>query len=394
MKQFFAVKAKYPDALILFRMGDFYETFGEDAIIASKILGITLTKRSNGASANVELAGFPYHAIDTYLPKLVKAGQRVAICEQLEDPKTAKGLVKRGITELVTPGISFNDNVLEQKENNFLAAVVIDKQLMGVAFLDISTGEFYATEGNKTYISKLLLNFNPKEVLFDKTQKQLVRDSLPDTYNYYGLDDWVFSEENAVDKLTSQFKTTTVKGFGLEGMRCATIAAGAILDYLDLTRHDRRDHIRNLSRIDEDRFVWIDRFTIRNLELLAPSTAEGKSLLDVLDRTHTPMGARLLRRWIVLPLKDIDEINNRLAVVDLFRQNHAWHTLCSEQLSKIGDLERLASKIAVLRINPREFLAIQSSLDAIADIVRYCSSSDNDLIKKIGKRLSDRKSVV
>nr|MDE5744635.1 DNA mismatch repair protein MutS [Paramuribaculum sp.] len=350
MKQYFEMKQKHPDAVLLFRVGDFYETFSEDAITASEILGITLTKRANGYAATVELAGFPHHALDTYLPKLVRAGKRVAICEQLEDPKLTKKLVKRGITELVTPGVSINDNILDHKQNNFLAAVHIGTGPVGVAFLDISTGEFLTAEGKPDYIEKLLVNFAPKEVVVENDRRKKFDELF---YNYKclvsGLDDWIFTIEAATDRLLKQFETGTLKGFGINNMPAAVIAAGAILHYLDITQHTQIGHISALARIEEDRFVRLDKFTVRNLELVESMGGEGKSLIDVIDRTISPMGARMLRRWVLFPLKDADEINKRLDVVEYFFRKPDEREELKSWLEQIGDMERLVSKIGVGR---------------------------------------------
>lgn len=386
MKQFYGIKAKHPDAILLFRVGDFYETFDKDAVIASKILGITLTKRANGAASYVDLAGFPYHALDTYLPKLVRAGQRVAICEQLEDPKFAKSIVKRGITELVTPGVSMNDNVLEQKENNFLASVYIGKHFYGIAFLDISTGEFYVSQGNKEYADKLLQSFKPKEVLFEKNKKKQFSDNFKDLPTTYDLDDWVFTEENAIEKITTQFKTGSLKGFGIEKLTDGIIAAGAIIDYLDITHHNSRGHITSISRIDEDKFVWLDKFTIKNLELFYSNNEEGKSLIDILDMTVSPMGGRMLKRWLNLPLKDINEINERQNIVEYFIKNENFRTVIHNNIYKIGDIERLASKIAVARINPREIVHLKNSLNAIIPVIEDCKKAKCSLLNQIAEQ--------
>ncbi|MBQ1606505.1 MAG: DNA mismatch repair protein MutS, partial [Bacteroidales bacterium] len=360
MKQYYEVKHKHPDAILLFRVGDFYETFGDDAVVASKILGITLTQR-----AGAPLAGVPYHAIDTYLPRLVRAGQRVAICEQLEDPKTTKTIVKRGITELVTPGITMDDNVLEQKENNFLASIYSQNKLYGISFLDISTGEFLVSQGNKEYIEKLLQNFRPKEVIFEKEQKLEITDTFRELPATYDLPDWMFTEENAFEKLTRQFGSKSLKGFGVEHLKTGVIAAGAIIDYLDYTKHDCCEHIKNLARIDEDKYVWLDKFTIRNLELFDSGYENGKSLITVIDSTQTGMGGRLLKRWLSLPLKSVDAINERLNVVEFLIKHKTISEKISSQLAMVGDIERLSSKVAVLRVNPREMLQMKYSLDAI-----------------------------
>ena len=354
MKQYNAIKAKYPGALLLFRVGDFYETFGEDAVKASKVLDIVLTKRANGAASHIELAGFPHHSLDTYLPKLVRAGNRVAICDQLEDPKSVKGIVKRGVTELVTPGLSFNDNVLEKKANNFLASIHFSKDRAGVAFLDVSTGEFMAAQGSKDYISKLFQGFNPSEVIFCNSAKEDLKLLFQDDYNTFSLDEWIYSFDFGYEKLIAHFQTNTLKGFGIEGLDDAIIAAGAVLHYLEETEHREVKHISSISRIDEDRYVWLDKFTIRNLELIYPQHDGGVPLIDILDCTVTPMGSRLLKKWMVLPLKEIASINERLNTVKGFTENTDLLDDIQQNLKQIGDLERLISKVAVGRINPRE----------------------------------------
>lgn len=375
MKQYYSVKAKHPDAILLFRVGDFYETFGEDAIKASGILGITLTRRANGAASFVELAGFPYHALDTYLPRLVRAGQRVAICEQLEDPKLAKKIVKRGITELVTPGVSLNDNVLTHKENNFLAAVHIDRKIAGIAFLDISTGEFLVSEGTIEYADQMLSNFQPKEVLFEKGKRELFLESFGNRYYTFRLDDWIFTAEAAGDRLLKQFETTSLKGFGIQNLSYGIIAAGAILYYLDITQHEQLGHITSISRIEEERYVWLDKFTIRNLELFHPVFEGAKTLIDVLDSTISPMGGRLLKRWISMPLKDIEPINKRLEIVGFIVDNTPFRDKLSELIHQTGDLERLVSKIAVGRINPREMVQLKRALKAAVPLKILCSET-------------------
>ncbi|HOZ29923.1 MAG TPA: DNA mismatch repair protein MutS [Bacteroidales bacterium] len=387
MKQYYNIKAKHPDAVLLFRVGDFYETFEEDAVKTSAILGITLTKRANGAASYIDLAGFPHHALDTYLPKLVRAGQRVAICEQLEDPKLTKTIVKRGITELVTPGVLLNDNVLEQKENNFLASIYIDKQIFGISFLDISTGEFLLSQGSKDYVEKLVQSFNPKEIIFEKNKKKQFQDMFGNSVASFGLDDWVFNYDNALDKLYSQFKTKSLKGFGVEKLQAGIIAAGSVIDYLDLTQHNAREHIKNLARIDEDLFVWLDKFTVRNLEIFHSTNENGKSLTDIIDNTLTAMGARLLKRWIALLLKNLKDINERLDIVEYFVKNEDFRSKIHNQLSAISDIERLASKIAVLRISPRELLSLRNSLEAIIPIIEECKNSKNPLLSIIGEQL-------
>ncbi|HPE74926.1 MAG TPA: DNA mismatch repair protein MutS [Draconibacterium sp.] len=388
MKQYYNIKEKHPDAVLLFRVGDFYETFGEDAIKTAGILGITLTRRANGAASYVELAGFPHHALDTYLPKLVRAGQRVAICEQLEDPKLTKNIVKRGITELVTPGVSINDNILENRENNFLASVHFDKKIAGVAFLDISTGEFLTAQGKFEYIDKLLSSFQPKEVLFQRGRDKEFNEIFGSKYYTFNLEDWVYTDDAATDRLKRHFETTSLKGFGVQGMQLAIISAGAILHYLDITQHNRLSHISNLSRIEEDHFVWLDRFTIRNLELFSPIQENGKSLIDVIDKTISPMGSRLLKRWMALPLKDIEPINKRLDVVELFLKNPEIKEVIDEQLRQIGDLERLISKVAVGRINPREVVQVKHALNAIIPIKHACSAIENVALNRFSEQLN------
>ncbi len=388
MKQYYDIKEKHPDAILLFRVGDFYETFGEDAIKTAEIVGITLTRRANGAASYVELAGFPYHALDTYLPKLVRAGQRVAICEQLENPKLTKKIVKRGITELVTPGVSINDNILENRENNFLASVHFDKKMAGVAFLDISTGEFLTAQGNFEYIDKLLNSFQPKEVLFQRGRGKEFNEIFGSKYYTFNLEDWVYTSDAATDRLLRHFETTSLKGFGVQGLPLAIIASGAILHYLDITQHRKLSHVSGLSRIEEDHFVWLDRFTIRNLELFAPLQENGKSLIEVVDKTISPMGARLLKRWMALPLKDIDPINERLDVVELFLKNPEEKEELEEQLRQIGDLERLISKVAVGRINPREMMQVKNALNAIVPIKAACSEFENVALNRFSEQLN------
>ncbi|MFC2104314.1 DNA mismatch repair protein MutS [Bacteroidota bacterium] len=388
MKQYYQIKSKHPDAILLFRVGDFYETFGEDAIKAAEILGITLTKRANGAASFVELAGFPYHAVDTYLPKLVRAGQRVAICEQLEDPKTTKKIVKRGITEMVTPGVSFNDNVLEHRENNFLASVHLEKTFAGVAFLDISTGEFLTAEGNFEYIDKLLNSFQPKEVLFERSKQQQFKELFGEKFYTYKLDDWVYTEENATDKLLKRFQTSSLKGFGVQSLQQGIIAAGSILQYLEIIQHEKLQHISTLSRIEEDRYVWLDKFTIRNLELFFSLNEGAKTLVDVIDRTISPMGARLLKRWIALPLKEEKPIKERHDVVDFLLNNIDFKELLAEHVKEIGDLERIISKVATGRVNPREVVQLKNALTAIEPIKNACIKSGEDALKKIGDQLN------
>ena len=393
MKQYYSVKAKHPDALLLFRVGDFYETFGEDAIKASEILGITLTRRANGAASFVELAGFPYHALDIYLPRLVRAGQRVAICEQLEDPKLAKKIVKRGITELVTPGVSLNDNVLSHKENNFLAAVHVDKKMAGVAFLDISTGEFLASEGTFEYVDQLLNNFLPKEVLFEKRKKDIFEENFSQKFYTYKLDDWIFTSDAAYDRLIKQFATTSLKGFGIETLQYGIIAAGAILYYLDITQHTQLSHITGISRIDGDRYVWLDKFTIRNLELFQPLFEGAKTVVDVLDKTISPMGGRLLKRWISLPLKDIKLINERLDIVTNLISDSELKTEITTCLKRIGDLERLVSKVAVNRISPREMGQLRYALETLSHLKEKCEKYGSPPLAMLAGQINPCKQV-
>lgn len=388
MKQYIEMKGKHPDAILLFRVGDFYETFSDDAITASEILGLTLTRRANGAAQSVELAGFPHHALDTYLPKLVRAGKRVAICEQLEDPKLTKKLVKRGITELVTPGVSINDNVLNLRENNFLAAVHFCKKNCGVAFLDISTGEFLTAEGTTDYVEKLLGNFSPKEVLVQRGYRDLFNQTFNANYLTFELDDWIFTEETATDRLLKHFETKNLKGFGIHNMHSAIVASGAILCYLDITQHTHISHITTLSRIEAERYVRLDKFTIRNLELIDAMSEDGKSLLSVIDKTLSPMGARLLRRWILFPLKDVEQINRRLSVVEYFFKDVAGRELLAQQLETIGDLERLISKVAVGRITPRELVQLRMALTAIEPIKALCTESRHDVLQSIGEQMN------
>ena len=389
MKQYLEMKQKHPDAILLFRVGDFYETFSDDAIAASEILGITLTRRANGSAQHVELAGFPHHALDTYLPKLVRAGKRVAICEQLEDPKLTKKLVKRGITELVTPGVSINDNILDHRENNFLAAVHFARHgVVGVAFLDISTGEFLTAEGNTDYIDKLLGNFAPKEVLVERGNRNLIEDSFSARYFTFELDDWIFTDDAAMDRLLKQFETVSLKGFGINKMPAAVIASGAILHYLDITQHNQISHINTLSRIEEDRYVRLDKFTVRNLELVDSFADDGKSLLSVIDRTLSPMGARLLRRWVLFPLKDSKAINARLDVVEYFFRHPDEREEIKSALEQIGDLERLISKVAVGRITPREVVQLRNALTAVEPIKALCCNADLDALRAIGEQLN------
>jgi DNA mismatch repair protein MutS len=388
MKQFLDLKAKHPDAVLLFRCGDFYETYADDAVIASEILGIVLTKRANGKDKVTEMAGFPYHALDTYLPKLIRAGKRVAICDQLEDPKTTKKLVKRGITELVTPGVSINDNVLNYKENNFLAAVHFGKNSCGIAFLDISTGEFMVAEGPFEYVDKLLNNFAPKEVLFERSHKGMFEGNFGNKYFTFELDEWVFTESNARQKLLKQFETTSLKGFGVEHLKLGIVAAGAVLQYLEMTQHTQTSHITALSRIEEDRYVRLDKFTVRSLELTSSMNEGGGSLLDVIDKTISPMGARLLKRWILFPLKDVRAINDRLDVVEYLYRDTELRDLLEENLHLIGDMERILSKVAVGRVSPREVVQLKVALQAIEPIKEACLNADCAILNRIGEQLN------
>lgn len=400
MKQFFSMKAKHPDALMLFRCGDFYETYGEDAVVAAGILGITLTKRNNSAENSIEMAGFPHHALDTYLPKLIRAGKRVAICDQLEDPKKKreeikgkKGLsqtdkmVKRGITELVTPGIAISDNILNNKENNFLAAVQFGKAACGVSFLDISTGEFLTGEGSYDYVEKLLANFSPKEVLYNRERRADFQRYFGTKLCVFEMEDWVFTEQNSRQKLLKHFGTKSLKGFGVEHLKEGIIASGSILQYLEMTEHTHINHITSLARLEADKYVRMDRFTIRSLELLAPMQEEGRSLLSVIDRTVTPMGGRMLRRWLVFPLKEVIPIDERLDMVDYFFKDLHFQSTVDEQLHRMGDLERIASKIAVGRVTPREMVQLKWALSALKPIQEACLSADNVVIQRMGKQL-------
>ena len=394
MKQYLDIKSKHPDAILLFRVGDFYETFSEDAIKASKILGITLTRRANGAASFVELAGFPFHALDTYLPKLVRAGQRVAICEQLEDPKLTKKIVKRGITEMVTPGVSINDNVLENKENNYLACVNIDKKEAGIAFLDISTGEFYSAEGGFDYIDKLLAAFRPKEVLVERSKQNFFKEIFSNRYYIYPLEDWMYARETGIERLLKQFDTNSLKGFGVDRLVLGNVAAGAILHYLDLTHHTDNKHITKISRIEQDHHVWMDKFTVRNLELIQPVNEGGKSLIGIIDKTHSPMGARLLKRWLVLPLKNKRAIQNRLDIVEYFVMHKEEKSAIEKNIKIIGDLERLISKVALLKVNPREVVQIKNALKAIVPIKEHCLHAANEGLVKIADQLNPCTAIV
>ena len=388
MKQYFEVKAKHPDAILLFRVGDFYEMYGEDAVIGAEILGIVQTKRANGVGTHIEMAGFPHHALDTYLPKLVRAGKRVAICDQLEDPKLTKKLVKRGITELVTPGVSTNDNILNHKENNFLASIHFGKSTCGIAFLDISTGEFLTAEGTPDYIDKLLNNFSPKEVLIERNNKKHFEELFGPRFFIFELEDWIFTSEAAHDRLLKHFETKNLKGFGVQHLTLGIIASGAILYYLDQTQHTHISHITSLSRIEEERFVRLDKFTVRSLELVSTMNEEGTSLLQVIDKTISPMGSRLLRRWILFPLKNVQPIEERQAVVEHFFRHPDMKELLNEQLEHIGDLERIISKVAVGRVSPREVIQLKVALNAIEPIKEACQSSGDPSLARIGEQLN------
>lgn len=391
MKQFFDLKKKHPEAIMLFRCGDFYETYADDAITASEILGITLTKRNNGkdsTGSGAAMAGFPHHALDTYLPKLIRAGKRVAICDQLEDPKLTKKLVKRGITELVTPGVAFNDTVLNYKENNFLAAVHFGKSACGVAFLDISTGEFLTAEGTFEYVDKLLGNFNPKEILYERGKKGMFEGNFGSKFCTFELDDWIFTESASREKLLKHFEVKNLKGFGVEHLKNGTIAAGAILQYLEFTQHTQIGHVVSISRIEEDRYVRLDKFTVRSLELIDTMNEGGSSLLKVIDKTICPMGARLLRRWLIFPLKDVKPIEERLNVVDYFFREPEFRELLGEQLHMVGDLERIISKVAVGRVSPRDIVQLKIALQAIEPLKTACEFAKNDTLKRIGEQLN------
>lgn len=388
MKQYFEIKAKHPDAILLFRVGDFYEMYGDDAVVGAEILGIVQTKRANGVGQSVEMAGFPHHALDTYLPKLVRAGKRVAICDQLEDPKLTKKLVKRGITELVTPGVSINDNILNHKENNFLAAIHFAKDKCGIAFLDISTGEFLTAEGTTDYIDKLLNNFSPKEVLLERNNKKKFEEIFGPRYFSFELDDWIFTSEAANDRLLKHFETKNLKGFGIQYLKLGIIASGAILYYLDQTQHTHISHITSLARIEEERYVRLDKFTVRSLELVCAMNEDGKSLLDVIDKTISPMGSRLLRRWILFPLKDVKPIQERQDVVEYFFRHPEVKELLDEQLEQIGDLERIISKVAVGRVTPREVVQLKIALQALEPIKEACMASNEPSLCRIGEQLN------
>ena len=387
MKQYNAIKAKYPGALLLFRVGDFYETFGQDAITASKVLDIVLTKRGNGSSSEIELAGFPHHALDNYLPKLVRAGYRVAICDQLEDPRFVKGIVKRGVTELVTPGLSFNDQVLDRRQNNFLASVFVSKETFGVSFLDLSTGEFYTAQGNENYVLKLIQGFAPSEIIFSKSSREKFENIFGEEYHTFALDEWVYAFDYAYEKLINQFKTASLKGFGIDGFGEAIIAAGAVLHYLEDTEHKDTSHIGSISRIDEDKYVWLDKFTIRNLELLNTQQESGVPLIDILDHTVTPMGSRQLRKWMILPLKDKVAIDERLHIVERFFKDISFADAIREPLKQVADLERLISKVAVNRINPREMLQLKRSLKCIVPIREALKGDASPELQKMADQL-------
>ena len=387
MKQYNEIKRKYPDACLLFRVGDFYETFGEDAIRASKILGIVLTKRGAGSESETALAGFPHHSLNTYLPKLVKAGLRVAICDQLEDPKTTKTIVKRGVTELITPGVSMNDEVLNSKSNNFLASIYFGKKLIGVSFLDVSTGEFLTAQGNEEYIDKLLQNFGPSEILIQKSNRNQFKEVFGENFNVFFIEDWVYKEDFALESLNNHFQTVSLKGFGIEDLADGIIASGAILYYLSETQHNRINHITNIQRIAEDEYIWMDRFTIRNLELYYSHSQNAVTLLDIIDRTLSPMGSRLLKRWLALPLKDIHKIRSRHQVVAYFKENIAILLKIQTQIKQISDLERLISKVATGKISPREVLFLKDSLDAIIPIKAIALESDQEAVRVIGDTL-------
>jgi len=388
MKQYNDIKAKYPDAILLFRVGDFYETFGEDAIKASKILGITLTKRANGQATFIELAGFPHHSVDTYLPKLVRAGYRVAICDQLEDPKLTKSIVKRGVTELVTPGVTFNDKVLEHKTNNFLSSIYFEKDKAGISFLDVSTGEFLIAEGTLTYIEKLIQTFKPNEILVEKNKRQTLVNLIGENFYIFGLDDWAFKYDFGYESLIKQFGTNSLKGFGIEQFNNAITSCGAMLHYLGETKHDKLQHITTISRIEEDQYVWLDRFTVRNLELFGSSHDNGKCLIDVIDHTVTPMGSRLLKRWLALPLKQVDLIKERLDVVDFYIEHKTQQVELRTLLKDVGDLERLISKVSAGKINPRELVQLKRSLTLIEGVKELISNSENKSLKKINDQLN------
>ena len=388
MKQYNTIKAKYPDAILLFRVGDFYETFGEDAIKASKILGIVLTKRANGSASHIELAGFPHHSVDTYLPKLVRAGYRVAICDQLEDPKMVKGIVKRGITELVTPGVCFNDKLLNHQQNNFLASVHFEKEQAGIALCDVSTGEFLVAQGSLNYIEKLIQNFKPNEILFEKNKRNELNNLVLDNFYSFGIDDWAFKYEFGYESLTHHFETKSLKGFGIEEQHLAISACGAIIHYLNETKHDKLKHINKISRIEEDNYVWLDKFTIRNLELYQTNHENGKSLIDIIDKTVSPMGSRLLKRWLALPLKNINAINERLNAVAFLVSDENKRIDFISFLKEIGDLERLISKVAALRVSPRELVHLKKSLVIISKLKTQIKTSNNSTLQSVAEQLN------
>lgn len=394
MKQYNSIKVKYPDAILLFRVGDFYETFGDDAVKASKVLGIVLTKRANGSASHIELAGFPHHSLDSYLPKLVRAGYRVAICDQLEDPKFVKGIVKRGITELVTPGVSFNDKILNHNQNNFLASVHFNKSEAGIAFCDVSTGEFLVAQGSLNYIEKLIQNFKPNEVLFEKAKREQLNNLISEKFYSFGLDDWAFNYDFGYENLLKHFETNSLKGFGIEDQNNAICACGAILHYLNETKHDKLKHISKVSRINEDQFVWLDKFTIRNLELYGSNHENGKSLIDVIDKTISPMGARLLKRWLALPLKNCDAINERLNAVNFFIENEIIRLNLINYTNEIGDLERLISKVAVLRVNPREVVQLKRALNTVKEIKTSLLNCSSSSLQKIAEQLNPCESII
>ena len=388
MKQYNTIKAKYPDAILLFRVGDFYETFGEDAIKASKILGIVLTKRANGSASHIELAGFPHHSVDTYLPKLVRAGYRVAICDQLEDPKMVKGIVKRGITELVTPGVCFNDKLLNHQQNNFLASIHFEKEQAGIALCDVSTGEFLVAQGSLNYIEKLIQNFKPNEILFEKNKRNELNNLILDNFYSFGIDDWAFKYEFGYESLTNHFETKSLKGFGIEEQHLAISACGAIIHYLNETKHDKLKHINKISRIEEDNYVWLDKFTIRNLELYQTNHENGKSLIDIIDKTVSPMGSRLLKRWLALPLKNINAINERLNAVAFLVSDENKRIDFISFLKEIGDLERLISKVAALRVSPRELVHLKKSLVIISKLKTQIKTSNNSTLQSVAEQLN------
>ena len=389
MKQYNGIKVKYPDAMLLFRVGDFYETFGEDAVKASEILGIVLTKRGAGSSSETALAGFPHHSLNTYLPKLVKSGLRVAICDQLEDPKMTKTIVKRGVTELVTPGVALNDEVLQSKTNNFLASVHFGKKLLGVSFLDVSTGEFLIAQGNEEYIDKLLQNFSPSEVLVQKQHKQRFLELFTNRFHTFYLEDWVFQKDYGQETLTNHFKVKNLKGFGIEDMEHAIVAGGAVMYYLSETQHNKVEHIQSVSRIAEDKYVWMDRFTVKNLELYGGNNVNSVSLLNIIDKTISPMGGRLLKRWLALPLKDLDEIQQRHELVKFLIDNDTFLETVRYQLQQISDIERLISKVATGKVSPREVVLLKNSLQAILPIKASAEGTKNKAVQTLGKQLND-----